>query len=845
VAAVEALNTLLESCMKSVLIPAFGLFALLSVAGCGDSASTSDNPADTMVDGKTDTGASTDDIGPADTARGMDSVQGGDAAVGKDGAEDPDTPDDIGGAGDVGGADSVPTVDGAGGTDTTMDGFEGEDAELPPVCVDVDEDGYGDACELGEDCDDDDPNNWTSCATCLDVDQDGYYAGCDAYVTISSDCDDGDETVWASCDGCGDLDGDGHFAGCDDVSANSDCDDDDPNNWVACATCTDEDLDGHFIGCDAYVTIDGSDCNDDDPNNWESCATCEDGDNDGWYGGCDAYEGVQGPDCDDSNSSEWTDCGDCEDADMDGWWTGCDDYTGVDGPDCAPSDPKHWSDCAACIDDDGDAYGVDCDLGVDCDDDDGNNWLSCATCLDADGDGYVAGCDSYDSPDAEDCDDTASWTHPAAFELLEDGVDSDCDGAELVVDDTTGLFVSPDGDDLTGTGTQAAPYATISKALTTYTLPGDHVRVFVAGGTYSETLYTPQGVALYGGFHPTTWNWAPQTLPTIVQHDGTTTPETVNFQGPALMQGLEVHGPGLHEPYTADYSKTVALVGLGAKRVADTTLLAGDANIRPVALYTSTAAVAITLVERCTIIGTSGAGQSPAAIDAAGSSHVVLVGNMINGSTAGDGFSMAGGVTLVAYANTVTVPAGMFNNHRAFKLSGAAATLVGNVIDVETGTGVQVYGAPDVLIAHNTFLVDGADFSTALVAQPSNVVVNNLVVLASGADLRGLVLTSPYVAVNNVVFDMTAAGKTFEVDAVAETAATVNACPGTCAEGAGNSEVDPLVQGDGIHLTAESPLVDNGVDPTPYGVLPWPDIDGQERPQGNGWDIGADELPAQ
>jgi len=62
-------------------------------------------------------------------------------------------------------------------------------------CNDGDGDGYGEgpAC-LGADCDDMDPDNWTSCLSCADDDSDGYYAGCDAYVlTPGPDCDDDDE----------------------------------------------------------------------------------------------------------------------------------------------------------------------------------------------------------------------------------------------------------------------------------------------------------------------------------------------------------------------------------------------------------------------------------------------------------------------------------------------------------------------------------------------------------------------------------------------------------------------------------------------------------------------------
>lgn len=48
---------------------------------------------------------------------------------------------------------------------------------------------------------------------------------------------------------------------------------------------------------------------------------------------------------------------------------------------------------------------------------------------------------------------------------------------------------------------------------------------------------------------------------------------------------------------------------------------------------------------------------------------------------------------------------------------------------------------------------------------------------------------------------------------------------------------DPLFESDGYHLTSDSPAVDRGVD---AGVTR--DMDGQPRPQGAGYDIGADEY---
>lgn len=64
------------------------------------------------------------------------------------------------------------------------------------VCVDEDEDGRGVDCAAGVDCDDADPNNWSSCATCVDEDADRAFAGCDTYTDLAGpDCDDEDPAI--------------------------------------------------------------------------------------------------------------------------------------------------------------------------------------------------------------------------------------------------------------------------------------------------------------------------------------------------------------------------------------------------------------------------------------------------------------------------------------------------------------------------------------------------------------------------------------------------------------------------------------------------------------------------
>lgn len=84
-----------------------------------------------------------------------------------------------------------------GSTTEPVDPTENPD----PDCIDGDEDGFGEACQAGPDCDDADYNNHTDagCASCKDGDGDGVWVSCDQYGADKPgpDCDDTNESVGA------------------------------------------------------------------------------------------------------------------------------------------------------------------------------------------------------------------------------------------------------------------------------------------------------------------------------------------------------------------------------------------------------------------------------------------------------------------------------------------------------------------------------------------------------------------------------------------------------------------------------------------------------------------------
>ncbi|NLH48116.1 MAG: DUF1565 domain-containing protein [Myxococcales bacterium] len=482
-----------------------------------------------------------------------------------------------------------------------------------------------------------------------------------------------------------------------------------------------------------------------------------------------------------------------------------------------------------------------------------------------------------ENDDNEADDDSADDDDDAADDDSGDDDVAACGYAPLPTNEN-GVFVSADTGNDDNPGTMQAPKKTIAAAIPLAYNAGQSV--FVAGGRYEESVLAK--VSVFGGYRAANWTRDIEAVRTIVAP-----PFQQKFvinndeKGKTIvLEGMEIHGSAdtNNQPYNHTATSAAVTVDSEAAVLSCNKLVGGSVvDIGGMAGAISAAVQVVAapslllvdnLLQGGPAFGIIGAESIGLWIDAP--SHQVVakrnvirsglaVGPVIGGAIIGVSVS-----SLTSSAKTVLIA----NEIRAESPSAGAK--------VDEAVAVGSYGLGKLVMIANSVLMKEAGYDAAIVAYGPIVLLQNTIFSENEWPARSLWLADTATLVDNVfVASGDGASRFIEVnndahqlrffandfyddspgfsfvyhDTFAITdLAEFNACQWAgCAAAAGNISVDPLLAGaNDVHLQTGSPCIDQGVDPSSWydGDAIHFDLDGDPRPQGAGWDIGADEAAA-
>ncbi|MDP8223622.1 MAG: right-handed parallel beta-helix repeat-containing protein [Candidatus Lernaella stagnicola] len=431
-----------------------------------------------------------------------------------------------------------------------------------------------------------------------------------------------------------------------------------------------------------------------------------------------------------------------------------------------------------------------------------------------------------------------------------------------------GIYVSTEGDDA-NPGTPDLPMRTIEAALSV--AEAADVPVRVAAGEYQASLETT--VSMYGGYNPHNWrrNIAANET-TIVGLFGVSLYVWGGIETETVVDGFSISATGP----ASGAAQTVFLDG-GKITFSHNTVTGHDAAVDGYANGVSINGEGDFHILRNRIKGGNSSGEFAKSFGLSIASHngqVNVEGNSIYGGRAVDtsesGLSCGIGVEAVNSEVLIqrnVIGAGYAQGLYAAFTDGVdivdgEVTLVNNIITsgaaggspVTIAAGIHTYAtAPPPLMLHNTIHPGLALYAFAVQLEGDATMIGNALHIAPG--IFASVFATQASSAGRIVIignNLQCLGWTCVLGSVGTdipliTVRGVNACdwPG-CLEAHDNiSEASAFAGMLDFHLTATSALIDAGVDPTAWydGDPLYVDIDGEARPVGEGWDIGADEAP--
>ncbi len=738
----------------------------------------------------------------------------------------------------------------------------------------------------------------------FDDDSDGFTPGYGSATLAAPDCDDTDLETFpgaaetdspAACMTDQDLDGFGDDSPGAGITAGSDCDDGSDVLFALVNTYADADSDGFGAGASSQACTDGT---------------------------APAGRSLFGNDCDDAvafvhpGAAELESSTACmRDFDGDGYGstspgtgvtagTDCQDLTALVRPNGPETDDGVDEDCngdaieLALFDNDEDGYtagyGSDTNPTPDCDNADAfafpgaapNN--STTACMaDADDDDW-----GDDSPPAgasagTDCNDADYLDFPGSMEIPDDGLDNDCNGTSLrAIDNAAGsIYVSATtGNDTTGTGSQASPYATLSRAQSVAAAGP----IYMAAGTYAGGLVITKVV--YGGYEASTWTRDVGAHQTIIE--SSSAPVLTLQSGDRTLQGVTIRHTGSGGTILQATQTNTA----GGVNLADVTVRGpAAASVGTIGIFANGSAGRVRLYRGDLDAGTSSgenygfrsffgsgtnsvfeiadstirAGSGGISNSATGvyinseNDRCVISGSFIHGGSAQStrGVSSAGRITVL---RSVIHGGSATNNATALTVggSGTDSLAVSNFIHGGSGPStLAVYLNARAVVLHNTILA-GDGTTAAYGVQRGTIALGQVVVgnhIASGTIVSGTnsaaVSAGPAGAGsitlvgNNLLANHSGDCVLKQTNNSCATLSTVNGCGWSgCSEASDNVSLTPtFVDADpsllDLHLAQGSPLLGRAVDPSRWynGARARLDYDGDARPPSGGGDLGADE----